>query len=168
VGRCIDGRRIYRSVTSLSVALLVLLLVLRLALLLLFLAESPCSSSCASPCSSSFSRNQVYSKVDDVTNLSTEQENMGKLYVTNIRVVWFSEKSDNYNVSIPYIQMKMIKIRQSKFGSAIVIESGERSGGYVLGFRAEPLSRLQGIFKEIQSLCVGGVTSVGGARSKRG
>jgi len=95
---------------------------------------------------------QVYSKVADVSNLSSDQENVGKLYVTNIRVVWFSDKSDNYNVSVPYIQMKVIKIRKSKFGSALVIESSQRSGGYVLGFRAMPLERLQGIFKEIQSL----------------
>lgn len=87
-----------------------------------------------------------------MSNLGTDQENVGKLYVTNIRVVWFSDKSDNYNVSIPYIQMKVIKIRSSKFGSALVIESIDRSGGYVLGFRADPPSRLQGIFKEIQSL----------------
>ena len=39
--------------------------------------------------------------------------------------------------------MKSIRIRDSKFGAALVIETTPRSGGYVLGFRVDPQDRLQ-------------------------
>jgi len=31
--------------------------------------------------------------------------------------------NENFNVSVPYLQMKVIKIRDSKFGTALVIET---------------------------------------------
>jgi Bardet-Biedl syndrome 5 protein len=43
--------------------------------------------------------------------------------------------SDNFNVSLPWVQVKCVKIRESKFGTAFVIETSEFSGGYVLGFK---------------------------------
>lgn len=45
-----------------------------------------------------------------------------------------------------------IKIRESKFGLALVIESTLNSGGYVLGFRIDPLERLYKITEELQNL----------------
>lgn len=45
-----------------------------------------------------------------------------------------------------------VKIRESKFGVALVIESVESSGGYVLGFRIDPLERLKSVHREISSL----------------
>ena len=43
-------------------------------------------------------------------------------------------------------------MRESKFGMALVIESSEISGGYILGFRIDPIEKLQEIQKEIGSL----------------
>ena len=43
-------------------------------------------------------------------------------------------------------------MRESKFGMALVIESSEISGGYILGFGIDPLEKLQEIQKEIASL----------------
>ena len=43
-------------------------------------------------------------------------------------------------------------MRESKFGMALVIESSEISGGYILGFRIDPMEKLQEIQKEIASL----------------
>ena len=45
-----------------------------------------------------------------------------------------------------------MKIRDSKFGLALVIESSPASGGYVLGFRIDPAEKLQEAAKQIQSL----------------
>ncbi|XP_030310255.1 Bardet-Biedl syndrome 5 protein isoform X3 [Calypte anna] len=47
---------------------------------------------------------------------------------------------------------RSIKIRDSKFGLALVIESSQQSGGYVLGFKIEPVEKLQEAVKEINSL----------------
>ena len=48
--------------------------------------------------------------------------------------------------------MKSIRIRESKFGPALVIETTPRSGGYILGFRIDPQDRLRELYKEIHSL----------------
>ncbi|XP_074858229.1 BBSome complex member BBS5 isoform X2 [Carettochelys insculpta] len=47
---------------------------------------------------------------------------------------------------------RSIKIRDSKFGLALVIESSQQSGGYVLGFKIDPVEKLQEAVKEINSL----------------
>lgn len=94
----------------------------------------------------------IYSKVDGVWNLSSDQGNLGSFFVTNVRLVWHANLAENFNVSIPYLQIKGIKVRDSKFGHALVIETSSRSGGYILGFRIDPYEKLSEVFKEIQTL----------------
>lgn len=48
--------------------------------------------------------------------------------------------------------MLKVKTRDSKFGMALVIESSESSGGYVLGFRVDPPEKLEQVRKELSSL----------------
>ena len=43
-------------------------------------------------------------------------------------------------------------MRESKFGLALVIESSESSGGYVLGFRVDPIEKLNSVFEELNNL----------------
>mmetsp|Transcript_7026 Transcript_7026/g.8039 ORF Transcript_7026/g.8039 Transcript_7026/m.8039 type:complete len:358 (+) Transcript_7026:317-1390(+) len=95
---------------------------------------------------------QTYNKVHGVWNLSSDQGNLGTFFITNVRLVWHANLAENFNVSIPYLQMKSIRIRDSKFGPALVIETTPRSGGYILGFRVDPQERMRDIYKEIQSL----------------
>ena len=57
-----------------------------------------------------------------------------------------------FNISIPYIQISSVRLKDSKFGTALVIETSELSGGYVLGFRIDPADKLESIYKEINSL----------------
>ncbi|KAK3282283.1 Bardet-Biedl syndrome 5 protein [Cymbomonas tetramitiformis] len=95
---------------------------------------------------------QTYNKVNGVWNLSSDQGNLGTFFITNVRLVWHANLAENFNVSIPYLQMKSIRIRDSKFGPALVIETTPRSGGYILGFRVDPQERMRDIYKEIHSL----------------
>ncbi|ELU15448.1 hypothetical protein CAPTEDRAFT_176376 [Capitella teleta] len=95
---------------------------------------------------------QVYDKVNGVWNLSSDQGNLGTFFITNVRLVWHANMNEAFNVSIPYLQMKTVKVRDSKFGLALVIESSASSGGYVLGFRIDPVEKLHEAVKEIQSL----------------
>eukprot|EP00118_Oscarella_pearsei_P003894 m.16198 g.16198 ORF g.16198 m.16198 type:complete len:342 (+) comp26779_c0_seq2:34-1059(+) len=97
-------------------------------------------------------KEQIYSKVDGVWNLSSDQGNLGTFFITNVRLVWHANMNESFNVSIPYLQMKYVKIRDSKFGLALVVESSQQSGGYILGFRIDPVERLKAALKEIQSL----------------
>ena len=94
----------------------------------------------------------VYSKIEGVWNLSSDQGNLGSFFITNVRLVWHANLAENFNVSIPYMQIKVVKVRDSKFGHALVIETMARSGGYVLGFRIDPMDTLLNVFQEIKTL----------------
>ena len=46
----------------------------------------------------------------------------------------------------------VLSLRNSKFGKSLVVATSEQSGGYILGFRIDPLEKLQDIHKELNSL----------------
>jgi len=95
---------------------------------------------------------QVYERVSGVWNLSSDQGNLGTFFVTNIRLVWFANLANNFNVSIPYLQIESLRVKDSKFGVAIVVKTTKSQGGYVLGFRMDPPDRLQRTFEMINNL----------------
>ncbi|KHJ93634.1 hypothetical protein OESDEN_06449 [Oesophagostomum dentatum] len=95
---------------------------------------------------------QLVDKVNGVWNLSTDQGTLGCFVITNVRLVWFASTNSLYNVSVPYLQLYSCRIRESKFGLALVIETTTQSGEYVLGFRIDPAERLQQVCKAIQAL----------------
>lgn len=70
--------------------------------------------------------------------------------LTNIRVVWFANLANNFNVSLPYMQIKSIRVRESKFGETLVLETFTKSGGYVLGFKVDPHEKLVGLLQELE------------------
>jgi len=95
---------------------------------------------------------QIYEKIGGIWNLSSDQGNLGTFIITNVRTVWFAVLAENFNVSLPYLQMKTINVRNSKFGQAFVIETTASSGGYILGFRADPVEHLEEIYTQISNL----------------
>lgn len=95
---------------------------------------------------------QTYSRVNGVWNLSSEQGNLGTFFISNVRVVWYANLAESFNVSMPYMQIKSIRVRESKFGQALVIETTPQSGGYILGFKIDPKETLDYVHKEIMSL----------------
>jgi Bardet-Biedl syndrome 5 protein len=86
-----------------------------------------------------------------VWNLSSDQGNLGTFFLTNIRVVWFANLASNFNVSLPYMQVKSFRVRESKFGQTLVLDTFAKSGGYVLGFRIDPIEKLEAVMKEMKS-----------------
>lgn len=48
---------------------------------------------------------QIYNRIDGVWNLSADQGNLGTFFITNVRVVWHANLAENFNVSMPYLQM---------------------------------------------------------------
>ena len=91
-------------------------------------------------------------KTNHSGNLSSEQGNLGKFFITNIRIVWYANLAQNFNVSVPYMQMKKVRVKESKFGKALVVETQPRCGGYILGFKIHPPEKLDGVLDEILSL----------------
>ncbi|RZB40278.1 DUF1448 domain containing protein [Asbolus verrucosus] len=66
--------------------------------------------------------------------------------------VWFADMNEGFNISLPYLQINAIKVRDSKFGTALVVTSTEISGSYILGFRVDPEEKLNNLYKELISL----------------
>merc|ERR1712151_1221260 len=81
-----------------------------------------------------------------------DQGNLGTFIITNVRTVWFAVLAENFNVSIPYLQVKSINMRNSKFGQALVLETTQHSGSYILGFRADPIEHLEKIKTQVTKL----------------
>jgi len=94
----------------------------------------------------------IYNKIDGIWNLSSDQGNLGTFFLTNVRLVWHANLAENFNVSIPYLQINSVRVRDSKFGSALVVETSQRSGGFVLGFRVDPVEKLNAVLKEVKNL----------------
>lgn len=51
---------------------------------------------------------QIFINIQGVWNLSSDQGNVGTLIITNIRVVWFADINENFNISLPYIQIDSV------------------------------------------------------------
>lgn len=95
---------------------------------------------------------QVYSQLSGVYNLSSDQGNLGVFIITNIRLVWFADSNESFNISLPYMQIVNLRIRESKYGLALVIQTAQTAGNYVLGFRIDPQEKLHEVYKELSSL----------------
>ena len=59
------------------------------------------------------SSEQIYTTVHGVWNLSSDQGNLGTMFLTNIRVVWYANMNELFNISLPYIQVFYIKLLES-------------------------------------------------------
>jgi hypothetical protein len=54
-------------------------------------------------------KEQVYNKLSGIWNLSSDQGNLGSFYITNVRIVWHANLAENFNVSMPYMQIKTVR-----------------------------------------------------------
>lgn len=54
------------------------------------------------------SQEQVYSTISGIWNLSSDQGNLGTFVVTNIRLVWYADVNDAFNISLPYMQIRSV------------------------------------------------------------
>lgn len=48
---------------------------------------------------------QIYNTIQGVWNLSSDQGNLGTMYLTNIRIVWHANMNELFNISLPFIQV---------------------------------------------------------------
>ena len=55
--------------------------------------------------------------------INNKISNSGMLYLTNIRMIWLSDKNNNYNISVPYIQISSIRGEEnSSFGISLKVK----------------------------------------------
>ena len=55
-------------------------------------------------------KEQITSTVHGVWNLSSDQGNLGTAIITNVRVVWYAQMNELFNISIPYIQIASVRL----------------------------------------------------------
>ncbi|KAJ3095067.1 Bardet-Biedl syndrome 5 protein [Phlyctochytrium planicorne] len=92
----------------------------------------------------------IHEKAVNTINLASDKHSIGRLYITNIRIAWHASATNFYNVSIPYCQIKDVRIQGSKFGTSLVIETTKSSGSYILGFQVHPIERMKELAKAIK------------------
>lgn len=56
------------------------------------------------------SQETVFSTLHGVWNLSSDQGSLGTFVVTSIRFVWFADMNENFNISLPYLQVESVSI----------------------------------------------------------
>jgi len=95
---------------------------------------------------------QMMNRIGGVMNLANNQGNNGQFFLTQARLVWCANHNESFNVSIPFTQILAVKLRDSKFGQALVIETSPKAGGYLLGFSTTPVSRLEQVYTEIRTV----------------
>ncbi|XP_065348696.1 Bardet-Biedl syndrome 5 protein homolog isoform X2 [Cloeon dipterum] len=97
---------------------------------------------------------RIMNTLRGVWNLASDQGSLGTMLISNIRVVWFAEMNEHFNISLPFLQIKQVRVRNSKFGDALVLatQEGPGGGGYVLGFRIDPAEKLQAVCQELIAL----------------
>lgn len=71
---------------------------------------------------------------------------LGTLFTTSLRLVWHANagggagaaaSGGGLSVSLPLLQVRSLRVADSKWGPCLVVEAAARAGGYVLGFRCE-------------------------------
>jgi len=100
-------------------------------------------------------RETVISRVDRVWNVSADTANLGTLHATNVRLVWFAATSDAYNISVPYVRFLRVRVRASRHGHTLVIDTRPPPGqtaGYVLGFKLDSDDALLTLVEQIGKL----------------
>ena len=45
-----------------------------------------------------------------IWNLSSESGNLGTMVVSNVRVVWYADINEAFNVSMPYITIESVRV----------------------------------------------------------
>jgi len=89
----------------------------------------------------------------DCWNLASESGSLGRGFVTSQRLAWRASFAENFNVSIPYCMMARVGVRPNgRFGPTLVVETCERAGGLLFGFRVDPPERLAALEKELCAL----------------
>ena len=58
---------------------------------------------------------QIVSSINGVWNLSSDHGNLGTMIITNVRVVWYANMNDQFNLSLPYIEISSVSNYYAKY-----------------------------------------------------
>nr|CCC89401.1 conserved hypothetical protein [Trypanosoma congolense IL3000] len=95
---------------------------------------------------------QLVTGVKDVCHVCQGDYHAGTFFTTNLRLLWCSKASLEFNMSVPFLQIAAIHIQNTIYGRSLVLDTSISSGSHVLTFRIDPEERLQQLFKECATL----------------
>jgi Bardet-Biedl syndrome 5 protein len=90
-------------------------------------------------------------KLNSVYIISPDNQAVaGQFNMTSIRIVWFSSTTDNYNISLPWINIKDIRIRDiNKHGKVIQFETSKLVGNSIISFKFS--DNIDNVFRELET-----------------
>lgn len=92
---------------------------------------------------------KVINKLSGVASVNNDQVIQGTYYLTNIRLVWYSNSLDNFNVSLPYMQIRGARWKElSKNGKVLCVETGKGSIGNTFHFKFP--DKLDSMIKDLE------------------
>jgi Bardet-Biedl syndrome 5 protein len=93
---------------------------------------------------------EVICKISGVGSVNNDGVVLGSFFMTNIRVVWFSNSLDNFNLSLPWIQIKSCKLRElNKSGKVVAVESGKGLNANIFYFKFS--DKIETIIKDLEN-----------------
>jgi Bardet-Biedl syndrome 5 protein len=92
---------------------------------------------------------QIYHKYPGVWNISDDQGQLGVFYISNIRIAWFANLAESFNVSLPYVQFRTVRKKDTSLGQNVIIDICRMYGNFSLTFRSD---KSEEIFIEISRL----------------
>lgn len=66
---------------------------------------------------------RMISSRGNVWSVAEDQGTVGTFVLTNIRLMWYSVVAATYTISLPYLQLQGKKIRKSKYGPTLVLQT---------------------------------------------
>ena len=94
-------------------------------------------------------KEKVVGKINGVYSVNNDQATLGTYYLTNVRIIWYSSNMDNFNVSLPWIQIRLIKTKDfAKNGKCVCIETGKSGVSNIFYFKFN--ETLESVIKDIE------------------
>ena len=95
----------------------------------------------------------ISNQFNDISFVSSDNNYNGILIISNIRLVWFCNNIDNFNLSIPWIQMTSIDSKDNQdYGKLLVIKAHKLFGGNTYIFYSNNQNTINNAINEVLNL----------------
>ena len=96
---------------------------------------------------------EILKKYNNISFVSSDQNYIGTLITSNIRLVWFCNTIENYNLSIPWIQMSSVNSQEKEdYGKILIIKAQKLFGGNSYPFFSYDQATISNLINEVLSL----------------
>mmetsp|Transcript_22567 Transcript_22567/g.58927 ORF Transcript_22567/g.58927 Transcript_22567/m.58927 type:complete len:364 (-) Transcript_22567:52-1143(-) len=87
--------------------------------------------------------------IDGVMNINGDSGTIGTLTWTSHRITWVAQMNLLHNISMPYLTIAKMYVKDTKFGRLIIVQTKRSAFQYTLGYRIDPPDKASDYFSEI-------------------